>query len=441
MYISNRMTRKKFFMLKNTIKFIILLLILNGSFNIMSYADENEINGFAHNLNWKATGLTNGASTWVNIWNYPQDNIEAYCQKYYANGITNLFVQTSRSNTKDIVNPQKLEVIIECCHKYGMKVIGWTYPNLDNIRSDAQKLITAAQFRTAKGEGLDGMVANLEHNLSTNNVIAYSQIIRDNLGGSYPLIACVYSPLNKCIEVKKTPWKVLSEYYDVIAPMAYWNSKYQKYDVYDYTIQTISQIRALSQKPYQNIHVIGDGMKTDPSTISLFLKACHDGLATSASVYPQNALTIAQCDALETYSNYISKDNVYKLACLKALYNEPLASYFKNNDIAQPVSTGDFLAIISNQINLKPIQTNLNKFLAKISINSLNLNQPINKNTAYQILAFILNSHQNHKHSNISDKNWLIPKAYADNQVNKGEKILNYLDLAQMLWQESNVLN
>ncbi len=422
------------------IKFILLLTILVNLSTNFGLANEIKVSFDVKTAkdSWQATWLNHGASTWVNIWNYPGDNIEDYCKHYYANGITNLFVQTSRSNTPSIFNSEKLSRIIDSCHKYGIKVIGWTYPQLVNITSDADKLIAAANFRTSTKQGLDGMVANLEHNLSADNVTQYSQIIRNALGPSYPLIACVYSPLNRCPEVKKTPWKVLSDYYDVIAPMAYWNSKYQKYDVYDYTRETIAQIRALTQKPYQNIHVIGDGMNTPSQSISIFLKACHDGLATSASVYPQNKLTNDQCDALEQYTNYISKDVEFKLHALKSIYNDSLAGFYNHKDIASSVTTADFLAIINKQFNFSANNGNLNEVMNKLSLSP---DEPISQKNAMRILAYIVNAKQYKTNQGNSSKNWFIPKAYAENAVKPQENYLNYLDLANILWQESNIIN
>ena len=42
-----------------------------------------------------AKGIADGAGVWVNMWNYPAD-ADSYCLKLYANGIRNIFIQTSR---------------------------------------------------------------------------------------------------------------------------------------------------------------------------------------------------------------------------------------------------------------------------------------------------------------------------------------------------------
>src|SRR6516162_2023271 len=198
----------------------------------------------ASNIQAAPPGLADGPGVWLNMWNYPADP-EAYCLKLHASGIRNLFVQTSRSNTDSICNPAGLGSLLDTAHRYKMRVIAWSFAELSNPNADAGKLIAAARFVSPNGQRVDAVAPNLEKDLSAPKVQAYSQALRDALGESYPMIAVVYSPLNHAPQVASIPWKMLDKYYNVIAPMNYWNSKYEKIEPYEYTLQTIKKIRAL----------------------------------------------------------------------------------------------------------------------------------------------------------------------------------------------------
>lgn len=150
-------------------------------------------------------GLADGSGVWINIWNYPTADFEGYCQKLYTSGIRNLFVQSSRSNTDAIAHPAELGALIDACHKYKIRVIAWSFAELTNPKADADKMIAVARFRSPMGDCLDAIAPDLEKNLSKPAVEAYSKYLRQALGASYPMIAVVYSPLNKAPQVAITP--------------------------------------------------------------------------------------------------------------------------------------------------------------------------------------------------------------------------------------------
>lgn len=59
-------------------------------------------------------GIADGAGIWVNMWNYPAE-ADSYCLKLYASGIRNIFIQTSRSNTDAVCNPEGAIQAAQCC--------------------------------------------------------------------------------------------------------------------------------------------------------------------------------------------------------------------------------------------------------------------------------------------------------------------------------------
>ena len=77
-------------------------------------------------------GLADGPGIWVNLWSYPTTDVEAYALKLHNSGIRNVFIQTSRSNTPAIRQPEVLGPLIDACHHYKIRVIAWSFLELGN---------------------------------------------------------------------------------------------------------------------------------------------------------------------------------------------------------------------------------------------------------------------------------------------------------------------
>jgi len=303
---------------------------------------------FSHHL----TGPADGAGLWVNMWNYPLvENADAYCKKLHNHGIRNIFIQTSRSNTAGICEPARLSALIDAAHRYKIRVIAWGYHELANTTADADKMIAAAKFLSERGERVDAIAPNLEKNLDAKAVEAYLKRIREAVGPTLPIMAVVYSPLNRAPQVAKTPWPLLARYTDIIAPMAYWNSKWQKYSAYDYTLATVRMVRQLSGKPDVEVHVIGDGMGTKSDSIHDFMRACEAAEATSASLYPNHQPTDEQLVCLSKYFEYFPVNSRYRLFALRELAGSGVIEPLAMGDPAASISRGDFYVLILRQLD------------------------------------------------------------------------------------------
>lgn len=295
-------------------------------------------------------GLTDGAGVWANIWNYPEGDLDAYSRELELNGIKNLFIQTSRSNTPAIKHPEKLGPLIEACHRHGVRVIAWSFAELINPSLDADKMIQAAEFISTNGEHIDAIAPNLEKNLEPGRIEQYSKRIREKLGPNYPMIAVVYSPLNRCVEVQRISWPLLAKYYDVIAPMIYWNSKYQKIEPYRYTVETIQRIRELSGKPDIEIHAIGDGMGTNAAAIKEFLQACKTAETTGLSLYPNQKMTAEQTKVLATHPDYLPPNARFRLAAFRSLVQKGILPEPPKKDPSQAISHRAFYQLVVRQM-------------------------------------------------------------------------------------------
>lgn len=424
----------------------------------------------------RAEGLAEGAGTWVNMWNYPDSDLESYCMTMHANGLRNLFVQTSRSNTKAIVHPEKLGLLIDACHHYKIRVIAWSFAELADPETDADKLIEAARFLSPKGERVDAVAANLEKNLESASVEAYSKRLRHELGADYPIIAVVYSPLNKAPQVAQTPWKLLDRYYNVIAPMNYWNGKYKKFDPTQYTLSTIRKIRELIGRPDVEIHVIGDGMGTSPYAVEQFLKACRQAEATSASLYPDQRITTVQLAALSHYSDNFPANSRFRLAAFRELLNNGGFQSINIADPSKPIKRGEFFRLVYHQLSpphsmaqltavnvvdvLKRIGVLPSPFYQEISEETLN--QPIDSREAISLIANLVEFKATNRHfpkishggnrlvpdrvvsrtHNRHAQSWFGEPAFAATSNSQGSTdnshTFTYMDAAQIVLQASS---
>ena len=408
------------------------------------------------------------------MWNYPEGDIDAYCQKLHAVGIRNLFIQTSRSNTEDVCHPDKLGPIIDACHRYKIRVIAWSFAELVNPMGDAEKLIAAGRFTSPRGQKLDAVAANLEKDLSADKVERYSRRLREGLGKNYPMVAVVYSPLNKAPQVARIPWKLIASYYDVIAPMNYWRGKVYKQDPYAYTIATVNAVRELVQRPDVEIHVIGDGMGTRSNEIAQFFKACQQACVASASIYPNYKMTEEQMDAVSHYCDYFPVNSRFRFAAFRELLHNGSIDSPIGGDPSKDITRGNFYKLVVRQ--LQPgYQIDGSSLTAERAAELLNglgvfstarlsippgvsaeeaLVMPVDIKEALNVVAAVANTKANSLRSltaSVHPKSgrtrgadrWFIAPAFAESGAARSDldaKHMNYLDAAQIVLQASAAL-
>jgi hypothetical protein len=414
----------------------------------------------------QAAGLADGAGVWLNIWNYPEGDLDSYFANLQVNGIRNFFIQTSRSNTSALPKAKELGEIIEACHRHQINVVAWSFNDLKNPEADADKLIQAARYTSPNGERIDAVAGDIELLLDKWRVERFSNRLRANLGPHYPLIAVVFSPLNLASQAALTPWRSIISQWNVVAPMTYWSGKNQRIDAYTYTMKTIQRIRELTNRSDIDIHVIGDGMYSTGAQIQQFLKACKDAEVSSASLYPNHKLTQDQLVTMSRYPDYFQPNSQFRLAAYRELKNTGLMTEPDKNDPSKYISKGEFYKIaVQHLINhkapaghTKPTAAGNMPYLSAQEAKSLSAQQaydtltglqlvqaapivgieslsgPIYADEAMTLLGNIANL-QNTSKSKVSHKKRVfIQPAYAENRQTKATaKPLNFIDAAELL--------
>jgi hypothetical protein len=423
------------------------------------------------------SGIADGPGVWMNIWNYPKvetpGEVESYVKTLVQYKIRNVFVQTSRSNTDAIVNRAGLSALIDTCHRNHIRVIAWSFAELVNPEQDADKLIAAGLFESTTGQKVDAVAGDLEGNLKPTKIEAYAARLRAKLGAKYPLIAVVYSPLNRSQQALITPWKVIANNFDVIAPMTYWAGKHHKFsDAYNYTYTTVQKIRELCGKPDLEIHVVGDGMGSSIAELEQFLKGCQAVEATSASLYPNCKATTNQLACMSHYHDHLPVNARFRLEAYRQFKQK--GSLADTRDPSQSITRGKFYKLMADEllvpslikpksqleIEAKPVtefeamQMLINAGLisapAQTNSSADLLSLPVYPKEALSIIAGILENQitnradgkllaGGHKLTSQTKRraptHWFIQPAYAESKAEtKGQSHpMNYLDAAQMV--------
>jgi hypothetical protein len=375
-------------------------------------------------------GLADGSGVWANVWNYPSGDLDSYCSNLRAHGVRNLFIQTTRSNMPAIAHAPELGGLVDACHKHKIRVIGWAYLELNDPIGDAEKMLAAARFQSPTGERLDAIAPDLEKNLTQSRVEQFSKHLRQALGPNYPLIAVLYSPLNHYKEVSSIPWTTIAQYYDVVAPMNYWNSKKQKLNAYDYTLATVRVIRELCGRPDLEIHVIGDAMGTSHEALLQFMKACKHSEATSASIYPNQQPTAEQLAALNHYSEYFGPNARFRLAAFREMVKCGAVPCDAKVDPTQPISRADFCRMVAHRMH------------TAAPLTESGAQAPVYPQEALTMLAHLVDSHHTDKGKGRRADRWFAAPAMAEAPMaaTQSDRPLNYLDASMMVLQASSAL-
>jgi hypothetical protein len=411
----------------------------------------------------KPLGLAHGAGVWVNIWNYPKDDLDSYFNNLKKHGIANYFIQTSRSNTASIKHPEELGLIIEACHRQNIRIIGWSFGELIDPILDAEKMIDAANFKSQNMEQLDGIASNLEKNLEPWRIEKYSKHLRSKVGKTYPILAVVYSPLNKASEVKRIPWPQIARDFDVIAPMCYWSGKTQKQSAYQYTKASIDEVRRLSQRSDIELHIIGDGMGTESAQVLEFMRACKEKGVPSASLYPNFKVTPDQLLTLKHYDEYFEPNSRFAFSAYREMLNSACLESPLSLDPCELISRGNFYKLLVKRLNIGAKAQNNNQNNNIDDINAYHmlmtngllvykpkeasanefLNAPISSDEAFHLLARSVDKNAQKSLKSKRFDTWFTQPVQAAviSKTNKFNQNLTYLDAAKIVFQASLSFN
>jgi hypothetical protein len=209
-----------------------------------------------------------GLGTWTDIYDgrvYAAP--EATAARIAARGVKTVWAETANYRVgADVVQPARLGRFVEALHANGVQVVAWYLPGHLNHGLDIRRARAMLSFRTANGEGFDGIALNIEGTklrnvaLRSERAVALTRRIRRE-AGEMPLAIVPFNP--RGLERRPTtwprfPWAELAQSADAFAPMIYTGGAYKGFDAtYGYVTRAIRLLRSHTANPDVPIHVAG----------------------------------------------------------------------------------------------------------------------------------------------------------------------------------------
>jgi hypothetical protein len=209
-----------------------------------------------------------GLGTWTDIYDgrvYAQP--EATAARIAARGVQTVWAETANYRAPaDVVQAARLGRFVEALHARGVRVVAWYLPGHVNHGLDIRRARAMLAFRTASGQGFDGIALNVEGTklrdvgLRSKRAVDLARRIRREAGDT-PLAIIPFNP--RGLERRPTtwprfPWLQLAENADAFAPMVYTGGAYTGFDAtYGYVTRALRLLRTHTRNPEVAIHVAG----------------------------------------------------------------------------------------------------------------------------------------------------------------------------------------
>jgi hypothetical protein len=228
-----------------------------------------------------------------------------------ANGLTHIYLQVGRTNL-GFYGAAGLDRLLPVAHANGVAVIAWVYPFLRDTTADVYMTMQAARYVTPDGHRPAALAADVEENMTLNEVQAYGQLVRGMLGDDHPMIVATYPP--EMAAGRTYPFAAVAKSWNVIAPMDYYRRPgraYTTHEAHGYVARSIQLIRERAGRPV-SIAPIGQayGMQwpnetgpTNPSgdeTVAM-MRAAREGGAVGISFFEWAHATAPQWRAIGAF--------------------------------------------------------------------------------------------------------------------------------------------
>lgn len=263
-----------------------------------------------------------GLGAWIDVYDWTEeftggeppvglDDVDAMADA----GIQTVYVQVGHHRSaEDVIEPERLEELIDRIHDRGMHAVAWYLPTLVDPVTDLRRLL-AASLLDVDGLGVDIEAIDIEDPAERNRrLLALSEELREAVGPDKHLSAITLTALH--VEVINPdywpgyPWAALADTYDSILPMAYWSLR--RDDLRSgstYVGRNIDMIRELSGDPSIPIHPIG-GIADEITVADVegMVDALSERGAVGGSLYDWNTATPELWEAMQALRSLRSDD-------------------------------------------------------------------------------------------------------------------------------------
>ncbi|MGH9283258.1 MAG: hypothetical protein ACRD0S_10035, partial [Acidimicrobiales bacterium] len=255
-----------------------------------------------------------GLGTWVDVYDWSnaftsnQPTVSAGDVDRMADvGVQTLYIQASKHDAPtDILEPERLQPIIDRAKERGLKVVAWYLPTLVDTGRDLQRLTAVATLRNIDGLAVDIEARNVADIGERNRrLIELSAALRAALPGR-TIAGIVLPPV--ALEVINQnfwpafPYREIAPHYDLWMTMGYWTNRtaasgYR--DAYKYTRENVDRLRNNLGQPNAPVHPIGGiGHSTTAADVEGYKRAVTAVSGIGGSIYDWHTTAAALWDSL-----------------------------------------------------------------------------------------------------------------------------------------------
>ena len=244
------------------------------------------------------SSVFDGLGTWVDIYDGSvYATPERSAQRIAAHHVRTVWVETANYGASaDVVDPERLGLVVDALHVRGVRVVAWYLPGHVNQALDQRRSLAMLTFRTPSGGSFDGVALDIESTklrnvaLRSRRAVALAGWLRQQAGDT-PLAIVPFNP--RGLERRPTtwpgfPWAQLAQSADAFAPMVYTGGALTGFDAtYGYVTRALRLLRTETGEPDVPIHVVGGvANRMGPDELAGFVAAvADDGGTVGVSLY------------------------------------------------------------------------------------------------------------------------------------------------------------
>jgi len=178
-------------------------------------------------------------------------------------GVQTVYLQASHLGVPEqvILEPDRLEGLIDAAHHEGLSVVAWYLPTFADLDEDLERLLAVAEL------DVDGLAVDIESTVIEDpaernaRLLELSTALRDAVGdrvlGAITPSAVHLQTVNPDYW-PDFPWAEVADIYDLILPMTYWTIRLPEWrDGNRYVGENIDRIHAAVGDVDYPLHVIG----------------------------------------------------------------------------------------------------------------------------------------------------------------------------------------
>jgi hypothetical protein len=251
-----------------------------------------------------------GKGMWLPVPLLEMASPDAVVAAAHSLGLTHIYLEAGDS-ASGFYGQKQAERFLSVAHRSGIRVIAWVLTSLDDLPTDLKLCEQIARYRAASFDSFDGIAPDVEFNMYSDDVRAFSEILRADLGDKALIVGIIY-PVGTIIAQKHPIAGILSRSMDALAPMTYWHDAKRDFDrseIDDFITGAVADIHDVVGDAKYPVEIIGQSYDAfsrngagryspNGNEVAAALAAAREGGAFAVSLFQWGTTTPPEWDAL-----------------------------------------------------------------------------------------------------------------------------------------------